>query len=134
MLPKANRIHTRFEFDKVRKYGDSYRYNYFYLYALPFARLAKLSCGRWNFGPQTQVGFLISKKMHKNAVVRNRIKRLFRESVRKNFAKIATGWWLVFNPRFICVGATYEAINTDITAVLQKLSLARKMGSQNLPV
>lgn len=134
MLSKKNRIHTRFEFDKVKKLGDSYRYKYFYLYALPFDRLEMASKGRWDFGPQTQVGFVISNKMHKNAVVRNRIKRLFRESVRQNFDKIAEGWWLVFHPRFVCVGAGYEEISADITAVLQKISFARKVRDKDLSV
>jgi ribonuclease P protein component len=134
MLAKKNRIHTRFEFGKVKKFGDSYRYKYFYLYALPTARLEKISNGRWDIGGQSQVGFLISNKLHKNAVVRNRVKRLFRESVRQNFGKISTGWWLVFHPRFICVGACYEEINADIAAVLQKLSVAGKVRTKDLPV
>ena len=134
MLPKENRIHTRFEFGKVKKFGDSYRYKYFYLYALPTSRLEKISQGRWAIGGQTQVGFLMSNKLHKNAVVRNRVKRLFRESVRHNFDRISIGWWLVFHPRFVCVGASYEEINADITAVLQKLSITGKVGNKNLPV
>lgn len=128
MLPKKNRIHTRFEFGKVKKFGDSYRYRYFYLSALPISRLEKISRGRWDIGGQTQVGFLISNKFHKNAVVRNRVKRLFRESVRQNFdriPKVTVGWWLVFNPRFSCLGASYEDINTEVAKVLQKLSVAR---------
>lgn len=121
MLPKKNRIHTRFEFGKVKKYGTAYRYPCFYLYALPVARLEQLSRGKWNIGGQTQVGIVISKKLHKNAVVRNRIKRLFRASIRSQFAKIASGWWLVFYPRSICLGDDYEKINAEVAAVLQKL-------------
>lgn len=124
MLPKENRIRTRFEFGKVKKYGDAYRYKYFYLYALPLSRLESISNGRWDIGGQTQVGFLVSAKLHKNAVVRNKIKRWFRESVRQNFDKIAKGWWLVFHPRFISVSADYEKINTEVTRALQKLSFS----------
>lgn len=127
MLPAKNRIHTRFEFGKVKKYGDPYRYRYFYLYALPLERLRRISKGRWDIGGQTQVGFLVSTKMHKNAVVRNRVKRLFRESVRQNFDKLPGGWWLVFYPRLICVGAKYEDINIEVAKVLQKLSFARQV-------
>ena len=134
MLPKKNRIHTRFEFGKVKKFGDPYRYKYFYLYALPTGRLEKISNGRWDIGGQSQVGFLMSNKLHKNAVVRNKVKRLFRESVRQNFDKIPIGWWLVFHPRFICVGASYEEINADITAVLQKISVTGKVWDKNLSV
>jgi ribonuclease P protein component len=134
MLPKKNRIHTRFEFGKVKKFGDSYRYKYFYLYALPLDRLQRISKGRWNIGGQTQAGFLMSIKLHKNAVVRNRVKRLFRESVRQNFGKLSTGWWLVFHPRFICVGTPYEKINAEVATILQKLSFAGKVWAKNLPV
>lgn len=124
MLPKKNRIHTRFEFDKVKKYGNSYRYKYFYLYALPISRIEQISKGRWEIGSQTRVGFLASTKLHKNAVVRNRIKRWFRESVRQNFDKISQDWWMVFHPRFICVGADYEKINAEVVKAIQKLPLA----------
>lgn len=134
MLPKKNRIHTRFEFGKVKKFGDSYRYKYFYLYALPTDRLEKISNGRWEIGGQTQVGFLMSNKLHKNAVVRNLIKRRFRESVRQNFDKIPTGWWLVFHPRFVCLGASYDQINADIAAVLQKISVTGKIRDKDLQV
>jgi ribonuclease P protein component len=134
MLPKKNRIRTRFEFGKVKKFGDSYRYKYFYLYALPISRLEDISRGRWDIGGQSQVGFLMSNKLHKNAVVRNRVKRLFRESVRQNFDKISEGWWLVFHPRFICVGASYEEINFDVAAVLQKISVTGKLRAKNLSV
>lgn len=128
MLPKKNRIHTRFEFSKVKKYGDTYKSKYFYLYALPIERLEEISKGRWDIGGQTQVGFIISTKFHKHAVVRNRVKRFFRESVRQNFAKIESGWWLVFHPRFICVEAGYEDINASVAEVLQKISISREIG------
>ncbi len=76
----------------------------------------------------------MSNKLHKNSVVRNRVKRLFRESVRQNFGKISTGWWLVFHPRFVCVGALYEEINIEIAAVVQKLSVAGKIRPKDLQV
>jgi|GEM_PF-1374667 ribonuclease P protein component len=134
MLAKNNRIHTRFEFGKVKKFGEAYRYKYFYLYAVPTSRLVSLSQGRWDIGGQSQVGFVVSTKLHKHAVVRNRVKRLFRESVRQNFARIAVGWWLVFHPRFISVDARYEDINADVAAALQKLSVAGKIWAKNMPV
>jgi len=76
----------------------------------------------------------VSKKFHKNAVVRNRVKRLFRESVRENFDKISSGWWLVFHPRFICLGASYEEINANVAALLQKIPFSGKAGSKDLQI
>lgn len=70
----------------------------------------------------TKFAFVVSKKIHKRAVVRNRIKRLFRENMRK----------IIFNPDFsfihnymsvICVAkhSAIDAKNEDITCSLNSL-------------
>lgn len=133
MLSKKNRIHTRFEFDKIRKFGESRRYKYFYLHVLSIKRLTEISNGRWDIGGQTQVGLIVSRKFHKHAVVRNRVKRLLRASVRQNFDKIPQGWWLVFYPKSVCLLADYEKINTEVTEALQKISFSGKVWSKDLP-
>lgn len=133
MLPLKNRIRTRFEFGKVRKYGSSYNFRYFYLSALPIEVLKEISKGEWDIPDLTKVGFLVSKKLHKKAVSRNRVKRIFRECVRKNFDKIKGNWWLVFTPKSSCLQANYEEICSEVTKALQEISLSGQVGYKNMP-
>lgn len=132
MLPKKNRIRTRFEFGKVKKHGFSHAFRYFYLNALPVWLLKDISQGRWDIPNYTKVGFLVSKKLHKKAVIRNKIKRIFRECVRKNFGKIEGAWWLVFTPKKSCLQAGYEEICFEINKALQEISVSGQMGNKNL--
>ena len=72
MLPKRNRLKKRSAFVATYKSGKS------------FNRCGiTVFCGleKKNDIP-TKVGFVVSKKIHKRAVKRNRIKRLMRESYR----------------------------------------------------
>ncbi len=63
----------------------------------------------------TKFAFIVSKKIHKRAVVRNRIKRLMRESIRlmlKNNINISFNKYL----SVICV-AKQSAIEADFTQI-----------------
>lgn len=46
---------------------------------------------RENGGDYSRFGFLVSQKVSKKAVERNKIKRLLRETVSQNFSKIKPG-------------------------------------------
>ena len=72
MLPKEYRLKKRKAFSATYKTGTSFHIDGITLF-----------CGKKkdNNYP-TKVGFVVSKKIHKRAVKRNRIKRLMRESYR----------------------------------------------------
>ena len=72
MLPKEYRLKKRSAFTATYKTGTSFHIDGITLF-----------CGKKkeNSYP-TKVGFVVSKKIHKRAVKRNRIKRLMRESYR----------------------------------------------------
>lgn len=72
MLPKKYRLKKRVAFNATYKINDSFYYGGITVF-----------CGKIkeNNTP-TKVGFVVSKKIHKRAVKRNRIKRLMRESYR----------------------------------------------------
>ena len=72
MLPKENRLKKRSAFTATYKTGKSFHCDGVTVF-----------CGREkkNDSP-TKVGFVVSKKVHKRAVKRNRIRRLMRESFR----------------------------------------------------
>ena len=114
MLKKQNRLSTRLEFNITKKYGEYTAGSYFHLYALKPR----------NYTGATQVGFVISNKFHKNAVVRNRIKRLFREIIQKELKKFGENHWVLIYPKVSCMHKTYEEISADVNRTLQKISFS----------
>jgi len=72
MLPKEYRLKKRGAFTATYKTGKSFHKDGITMF-----------CGRIkNSEYPTKIGFVVSKKIHKRAVKRNRIKRLMRESYR----------------------------------------------------
>lgn len=115
MLKKENRLSSNFEFNVARKYGNHVEGDLTHVYFVTPT----------NYTGPTKVGIVISNKFHKNAVVRNRTKRLFREVIQKNFDKIDKGnLWIAVHPKFSVLNKTYEEINADFNKILQKASLS----------
>ena len=72
MLPKENRLKKKSAFNATYKTGKIIRLDGITLF-----------CGKKKTADfPTKIGFVVSKKIHKRAVKRNRIKRLMRESIR----------------------------------------------------
>jgi len=115
MLKKENRVTTRFQFNITRRFGAHYTARFFHLYVLEPR----------NYIGESQIGIVVSNKLAKSAVSRNKVKRRFRESIRNNFDKINPNLWLVFHPKHQSLVATYEELNTDINQTLQKISFTR---------
>ena len=120
MLPKENRLTDDYDFRRVKRLGKNYHCP---LFKLGLAR-------RKTFGPPngevnpSRFGFVISTKIDKRAVVRNRIKRLLREAVRSNLEKIPDGFDLVFVVRPKIVGKSYEEVCSAVNQVLSEISFS----------
>ena len=72
MLPKQYRLKKRSAFTATYRTGKTLHKDGITVF-----------CGKKKTGDiQTKIGFVVSKKIHKRAVKRNRIKRLMRESLR----------------------------------------------------
>jgi len=114
MLKKENRLSTNFEFNVTRKHGQ---------------KLTGSLCRLFYLKPRnqtgiTRTGIVVSKKIHKTAVKRNRIKRLFVECLKEKFDTIPNGLWIVIHPNTKCLEAGYEEICSDINTLLSKVSIA----------
>ena len=72
MLPKEYRLKKKTAFNATYRTGTSFHRDGIIVF-----------CGKNKTADiTTKIGFVVSKKIHKRAVVRNRIKRLMRENFR----------------------------------------------------
>jgi len=71
----------------------------------------------------TKVAFVVSKKIHKRAVVRNKIKRRMREAYKalilenSNYNKWIS---LIFSAKQECISANYQIIKSQMKEILEK--------------
>lgn len=111
MLPKQYRLKKRIAFNATYRSGTSYHKNGVTLF-----------CGKTkNNDTPTKIGFVVSKKIHKRAVKRNRIKRLMRESVRlyiKNSANFDTKFMSLI---FVASTKLLEKDFTEVDFAIKKL-------------
>ena len=112
MLKKQNRITSRFEFGITRKHGDYYRNPFFHMYILKPR----------NYEGTTRFGIVVSKKVTKIAVTRNRMRRVFREVIQHNLDKFPENLWVVIHPTGKALDSKYEEINTQFNKTLSKVS------------
>ena len=80
MLPSKNRLKKKINFARIEIDGSMYQ---------------SKSFGMGVFNP-SRFGFIISTKISKKAVIRNRIKRIMAEVIRKNLVNIKNGYDVLF--------------------------------------
>ncbi len=79
MLPQVNRLKKEKDFDKVFKKGKSFKNSFLILRILQ------------NNLKESHFGFIVSKKVSKKAILRNKIKRRLRDIIRQNIKNIKKG-------------------------------------------
>lgn len=118
MLPREYRLKKRTAFNATYKTGKSF-----------YKGGITLFCGKCKSEEQkeftTKIGFVVSKKIHKRAVKRNRIKRLMRESVRlyiKNCGKVFDSRYLslIFVASSKLLGKDFEYVSKQINELTEK--------------
>ena len=126
MLPKQYRLKRRSAFQATYKVKNSSHSGGVTL----FAGVLKTVIGEQNddntFTPPTKVGFVVSKKVHKRAVKRNRLKRLMRESYRlllkeNDLANSQNYLSLIFVASEKLLGKDFDYVKTNIKKLLERL-------------
>mgnify|MGYP001614594031 CR=1 FL=1 len=79
MLPKANRLRKKKDFEELFKKGKSFKNDFCIL------KIAR------NNLKESRFGFVVSQKVSKKAVLRNKIKRRLRNIIEKNIKDIKKG-------------------------------------------
>lgn len=114
MLPKDYRLKKRVAFKATYRTGKSFHKDGITMF-----------CGREkdNDNP-TKIGFVVSKKIHKRAVKRNRMKRLMRESVRlliKEEGISAKYMSLIFVGSQKLLNSSFKEVDAAIRKLVSKL-------------
>lgn len=113
MLPRENRLRRTRDFARTRRLGTSAGTSLVVLYVLP------------SRNPQVRIGFSVSKRIGK-ATVRNRVKRLLREAVRKQLPALLPAHDLVFIARPPSAGATYEQVADAVAYLTRKARVTNR--------
>jgi len=71
----------------------------------------------------TRVGFIVSKKVFKKAVLRNKIKRMLRETMRGNIEKMKEGFDMIVMAKGKTSEAQLEEIDEALKGLLKRSNL-----------
>ncbi len=77
-------------------------------------------------GEKTRFGVIVSKKIDKRAVTRNRIRRVILESVRLSLSSVKDGYLVVFLAKKRLVGLGLEEVGKEVIESFKKAGLILK--------
>ena len=112
-FPKRRRLHNRREFQKIYNEGVRISGRLFSVFLLENAE----------DGPP-RVGLTVSRKVGR-AVVRNRVKRLFREAVRLNWDAFPDHCWAVLHARPPVAQAPFDQIEAELKRILGRVAAGK---------
>lgn len=112
MLPKKYRLTSDYDFRRLKARGRRYPSPLFTLILAP---------SREKQVPR--FGFVVSAKLDKSARVRNRLKRVLREIIRRKLPRLKGGFDAAFYPRSGMLKRTYEDVAVEVDRLLPKTPL-----------
>lgn len=113
MLLKKNRLQYRKDFDNAFKFSKGV-----------FTEIIGIKFIANNL-ENSRFGIIVSNKISKKAVVRNRIKRQVREIISLNLEDIKKGFDIVIITRIGIVEKKYQEIEKDILNIFKKTKLLK---------
>ena len=72
-----------------------------------------------------RVGFIVSKKVSKMAVLRNKIKRMLREIIRANMVRIKEGFDIIITAKSKISKVQPEEVDEDLKGLLKRSNLIK---------
>lgn len=114
MLGKKNRLTDAKDFKTVQKEGKVFQFSSF-----------GISLLNRNDGNPTRVGFIVSTKIAKDAVDRNRFKRAMSESVRTSLSSLKEGFDIVFLAKQSIVKTPTDIVMKEVKKALSEIGLQK---------
>ncbi len=111
MLPPKNRLKKKTDFERVFRKGKAVREDFL---LLKFAK---------NNLETSRFGFVVGQKISKKAVLRNKVKRRLRETVKKKLSEIKPGFDGVWVALKGSETQNFEEIKAVVKKILQKSKL-----------
>ena len=112
MLPERHRLTTDYDFRKVRRRGRNLK-----------TPLFNLGCLVKRSDSPARFGFVASTKLDKRAVKRNKVKRVFRESVRAVLPRVKNGFDFVFWIKRKALEADSKEVQKTVEEALRKVEV-----------
>ncbi len=113
MIPKNNRLTTKKEFTRVFTKGRLFR-----------SKGVSMKVAR-NGLDDSRFGFVVSNKVSKKAVVRNRIRRRLRVSVGRRLAQIEPGFDVAILVFKEAVDMGFKELDSSVERLIDKAGLAK---------
>ncbi len=120
-LPSQHRLRSPRSFSKVYRQGRRASSQHLAIKALKNPTPDDIASKRPSSG--VCFGISISRKVHKRAVVRNRLKRQLHAALRTLLPKASGAWWVVINVRTTAVGCKYYEFLQELESLLIKLEV-----------
>lgn len=113
MLPKNNRLTSRFDYAKLKKTGRKYQSLSF---ALLYQENNHLPC---------RFGVIVSTRISRKATQRNKIKRQLREVLFKLIPRLLPGFDFLFLTKTNIVGKSVPEIEKEVFDLFNRLKLLK---------
>ncbi|PSN15309.1 ribonuclease P protein component [filamentous cyanobacterium CCT1] len=114
MLPKHNRLRRSRQFSQVYRQGKKAVSAHLIMRVLPLpTALSESPC----------IGIVISQKVHKRAVVRNRLKRQVRAALRTLLPRLKPSLWIVINLKPEATQCEYGEFLRELEQLFTKLEV-----------